>query len=65
MCICFLVITARYSHGHVFKKRQGQMYFNRFKDVIHFYYIGLGFLPLGILIFVVHVVYGIILRFLC
>ena len=45
-------------HGHIYRKREGQMYWNRIKDVIHFYFIGIGFLPFFIALGYAHIVYG-------
>jgi hypothetical protein len=42
----------------VFKKRPGQLIVNRIKDAMHFYTIGVGMIPMAILLTIVHVIYG-------
>ncbi|KAI6196633.1 Heparosan-N-sulfate-glucuronate 5-epimerase [Aphelenchoides besseyi] len=52
------VVLIRNSHAHVFRKRPGQLIVNRMKDVGHFYLIGIGLIPMSIVMIVSHIVYG-------
>uniref|UniRef100_A0A915ATN1 NADH dehydrogenase [ubiquinone] 1 beta subcomplex subunit 5, mitochondrial n=1 Tax=Parascaris univalens TaxID=6257 RepID=A0A915ATN1_PARUN len=49
---------ARYSHAALFRKRPGQLIVNRVKDVTHFYFIGIGFLPVLVCLVYNHIVHG-------
>ncbi|KAI6194073.1 Heparosan-N-sulfate-glucuronate 5-epimerase [Aphelenchoides besseyi] len=52
------VVLIRNSHAHVFRKRPGQLIVNRMKDVGHFYLIGIGLIPMSIIMIVSHIIYG-------
>ena len=54
----FLVLLLRHGHAHVFRKRPGQLIVNRLKDVAHFYFIGLGLIPIALIAGISHIVYG-------
>uniref|UniRef100_A0A1I7Z3Z6 NADH dehydrogenase [ubiquinone] 1 beta subcomplex subunit 5, mitochondrial n=1 Tax=Steinernema glaseri TaxID=37863 RepID=A0A1I7Z3Z6_9BILA len=48
----------RQSHAHVFRKRPGQLIVNRIKDVAHFYFVGIGILPVFLCMAYNHIVHG-------
>ncbi|KAL3089884.1 hypothetical protein niasHT_022516 [Heterodera trifolii] len=52
------VCIVRHGHGHVFRRRQGQMTWNRAKDNWHFYIVGIGFIPCLLTIVFCHVYFG-------
>lgn len=52
------VLQARCSSERVFVRRPSTLYYNRFKDIAHFYVVGLGILPAMIAGFLVHVFCG-------
>ncbi|CAI4229833.1 unnamed protein product [Auanema sp. JU1783] len=54
----FLMPAVRQSHAHLFRKRPGQLIVNRIKDVCHFYFIGIGFLPVLLCVAYNHIVHG-------
>ena len=54
----FVMPQLRESHAALFRKRPGQLIVNRIKDVCHFYFIGVGFLPVLMCLAYNHIVYG-------
>ncbi|EFO17597.1 hypothetical protein LOAG_10902 [Loa loa] len=52
------ILPARFSSDRVFYRRPSTLYFNRCKDIGHFYVVGLGILPMVLLLGFIHVVYG-------
>ncbi|CAD6195281.1 unnamed protein product [Caenorhabditis auriculariae] len=54
----YIMPSMRESHAAVFRKRPGQLIVNRVKDVCHFYFIGIGFLPVLVCLAYNHIVYG-------
>ncbi|CAJ0932413.1 unnamed protein product, partial [Mesorhabditis belari] len=54
----FLQMSIRCSHAHVFRKRPAQLIVNRIKDIVHFYMIGIGLMPVLGFLFYLHVVNG-------
>ncbi|CAB3411173.1 unnamed protein product [Caenorhabditis bovis] len=53
-----VIPAIRCSHAAVFRKRPGQLIVNRIKDVCHFYFIGIGFLPVLFALTYNHIIYG-------
>uniref|UniRef100_A0A8R1TLH3 NADH dehydrogenase [ubiquinone] 1 beta subcomplex subunit 5, mitochondrial n=1 Tax=Onchocerca volvulus TaxID=6282 RepID=A0A8R1TLH3_ONCVO len=59
LCSTRLIISpARFSSDRVFYRRPSVLYFNRCKDVAHFYVVGLGIMPMILLLGFIHIVYG-------
>ncbi|KJH42016.1 hypothetical protein DICVIV_12003 [Dictyocaulus viviparus] len=54
----FEVPIFRKSHAALFRKRPAHLIINRIKDYFHFYFIGLGILPVIICLTYNHIVYG-------
>uniref|UniRef100_A0A183BUN9 NADH dehydrogenase [ubiquinone] 1 beta subcomplex subunit 5, mitochondrial n=1 Tax=Globodera pallida TaxID=36090 RepID=A0A183BUN9_GLOPA len=52
------VCIVRHGHGHVFRRRQGQLAWNKAKDNWHFYIVGIGVFPCLLILFCTHVYYG-------
>ena len=50
--------SVRQSHAALFRKRPGQLIVNRIKDLMHFYMIGIGFLPWLAVAAYAQIVYG-------
>ncbi|CAD5211366.1 unnamed protein product [Bursaphelenchus okinawaensis] len=51
-------MALRQSHADLFRRRAGQMLINRFKDIAHFYLVGVGILPCAIIVLVSHLIFG-------
>ncbi|EYC38911.1 hypothetical protein Y032_0687g1533 [Ancylostoma ceylanicum] len=54
----FTMPALRESHAALFRKRPAQLIVNRIKDVCHFYFIGIGILPVILCLTYNHIVYG-------
>ncbi|CAJ0604712.1 unnamed protein product [Cylicocyclus nassatus] len=54
----YLMPALRESHAAVFRKRPPQLIVNRIKDIAHFYFIGIGILPVILCLAYNHIVYG-------
>ena len=49
----------RYSgHARIFRKRPGVLVINKLKDAVHFYPLGICFIPFGIYLVITHIIYG-------
>lgn len=54
----FSVSQGRLSSHRVFVRRPSTLYYNRCKDVAHFYVVGLGIIPVVMVLGYIHIVYG-------
>ncbi|KAK6043920.1 hypothetical protein COOONC_18575 [Cooperia oncophora] len=54
----FMMPAIRESHANLFRKRPPQLISNRIKDFCHFYFIGIGVLPVMLCLAYNHIVYG-------
>ncbi|KAK6738703.1 hypothetical protein RB195_020673 [Necator americanus] len=54
----FMMPALRESHAALFRKRPAQLIVNRIKDICHFYFIGIGILPVILCLTYNHIVYG-------
>uniref|UniRef100_A0AC35UBN7 NADH dehydrogenase [ubiquinone] 1 beta subcomplex subunit 5, mitochondrial n=1 Tax=Rhabditophanes sp. KR3021 TaxID=114890 RepID=A0AC35UBN7_9BILA len=51
-------LAVRCSHAHLFVRRPGQLITNRIKDAIHFYFVGIGLLPVLMIVAYNHIKNG-------
>lgn len=51
-------LAIRFSHARVFARRPPQLITNRIKDAAHFYFIGIGVLPVLLIVAYNHIKYG-------